>query len=91
MCQESQEGARPRKEKDSISSILIGASTAERSMSSEADLNFRMFKAENGHVMEVRQYDRRTDRNSNKLYLITDDQDLGAEISKIITLESLRN
>lgn len=63
----------------------------DRGMSSDADLSFRMYKAENGHVMEVRHYDRRIDRNSNKLYLITDDQDLGAEISKIITIESLRS
>ena len=66
------------------------AVVSDRGMNSDADLNFRMYKAENGHVMEVRHYDRRTDRNTNKLYLITDDQDLGAEISKIITVESLR-
>jgi len=69
---------------------LQHAVVADRGMNSDADLNFRMYKAENGHVMEVRHYDRRTDRNTNKLYLITDDQDLGAEISKIITVESLR-
>jgi hypothetical protein len=62
----------------------------DRGMSSDANLNFRMFKAANGYVMEVRQYDRRTDRHNNELYLITDDQDLGAEISKIITLESMK-
>lgn len=67
-----------------------GLAMVERGMGSDADLNFRMYKAENGHVMEVRHYDRRTDRHNNKLYLITDDQDLGAEISKIITVESLR-
>lgn len=67
-----------------------GAVLVERGMGTSEDLNFRMYKAENGHVMEVRHYDRRTDRNTNKLYLITDEQDLGAEISKIITVESLR-
>ena len=67
-----------------------GAVMVDRGMGGSEDLNFRMYKAENGHVMEVRHYDRRTDRHNNKLYLITDDQDLGAEISKIITVESLR-
>jgi hypothetical protein len=66
------------------------AQMVERGMG-DPDLNFRMYKAENGHVMEVRHYDRRTDRHQNKLYLITDEQDLGAEISKIITVESLRS
>lgn len=67
-----------------------GMAMVERGMGSGEDLNFKMYKAENGHVMEVRHYDRRTERHNNKLYLITDDQDLGAEISKIITVESLR-
>ena len=55
-----------------------------------ADLNFRMYKAENGWVMEVRQHDRRTDRQHTNLHLIADNEELGDSIAKIITLESLR-
>lgn len=91
MCKRAWEEAQ-QSEKESMGQIKMssGAAMVERGMGSDADLNFRMYKAENGHVMEVRHYDRRTDRHNNKLYLITDDQDLGAEISKIITVESLR-
>jgi len=81
---------RPEKLSKGEAMQIQHAVVSDRGMNSDADLNFRMYKAENGHVMEVRHYDRRTDRHTNKLYLITDDQDLGAEISKIITVESLR-
>lgn len=54
------------------------------------DLNFKMFRAENGYVMEVRQHDRKTDRQTVNLHVITEEQDLGTAISHILTLESLR-
>jgi len=78
----------------SISSI-VGAKTAnlvreDRSLDANPDLNFRMFRAENGYVMEVRQMDRRTDRHSINMHLITDEEDLGQRIAQIITIESLK-
>jgi hypothetical protein len=54
-------------------------------------LNFKIYKASGGTVLETSSYDRKTDRHNNSLYIITDSQDLGKEIGKIITLESLRS
>jgi len=54
-------------------------------------MNFKVYKASGGTIIETNQYDRRTDRHTNGLYIITDDKDLGKEIGKIITMESLRN
>jgi hypothetical protein len=53
-------------------------------------LRFNLYKAHGGFVIETRSYDDRTDRNINKLYVITEDKDLGTELGKIITMESLR-
>ena len=53
-------------------------------------LRFNLYKASGGYVIEIRSYDDRTDRNINKLYVITEDKDLGVEIGKISTMESLR-
>jgi hypothetical protein len=53
-------------------------------------LNFKVYKASGGTVLETSSYDRKTDRHNNSLYVITDEKDLGKEIGKIITLESLR-
>jgi uncharacterized membrane protein YjjP (DUF1212 family) len=49
-----------------------------------------MFRAENGYVMQVHQMDRKTERQTVNLHVITEDQDLGQAISHIITLESLK-
>ena len=54
------------------------------------DLNFKMFRAENGYVMEVRCHDRKTERQHVNLHVITESEDLGTAISHILTLESLK-
>lgn len=59
---------------------------------SEADpiLNFRVFDAVGGSVVEFRRYDRKTDRCDTTTYIITKDQDFGEKISKIANLEILK-
>jgi hypothetical protein len=73
---------------------IVGMKTSELisrdRMDCSPDLNFRMFRAENGYVMEVRYSDKRTERTTTNLHLISDDQDLGQSIAHIITLESLK-
>jgi hypothetical protein len=61
----------------------------EASLSSEG-MRFQLYRASGGYVIETRYYDRKTDRNENKMYVITEDQDVGHAIGKIITMESLR-
>ena len=53
-------------------------------------MRFQLYKASGGYVIETRLYDERNDRNINKLHVITEDKDLGEELGKIITMESLR-
>lgn len=55
----------------------------------ERTMTLNVTKANGGWVIENRQYDKRTDRNNNSVHIITDDKDLGKEIGKIITFESL--
>jgi hypothetical protein len=59
---------------------------------SEAEpiLNFRVFGAVGGQVIEFRRYDRKTDRSDTTTYIITKDQDFGEKISKIANLEMLK-
>lgn len=54
-------------------------------------MNFTVHRANGGHIIEYRQYDRHKDRSDNKLHIITDDKDIGEELGKIITFESLRS
>ena len=53
-------------------------------------MNFTVYRANGGHVIETRQYDRKRDSNDHSLHIITDDKDLGEEIGKIITFERLK-
>jgi hypothetical protein len=52
-------------------------------------MNFTVYSASGGKVIQIRTYDERTDRHSSSLYVITDKEDLGEELGLIITKESL--
>jgi hypothetical protein len=54
-------------------------------------MNFSIYSASGGHVMEYRMYDEKTDKMINNLHIITSDQDMGERIGLIVTTEILRN
>ena len=56
----------------------------------EESLNFKVYNAHGGKIVEFTRYDRRTDRHENDLYIITKDQDFGERIAKIATFETLK-
>ena len=56
----------------------------------DTGLNMRVFKAIGGRIVSFNHYDRKTDRESKSVYIITDEQDFERELGKIITLESMR-
>ena len=64
--------------------------TTEQSLTSHG-MNFTVYKANGGFVVEHRVYDRKNDCNNNSLHIITPNQDLGEELGKIITYESILN
>lgn len=60
------------------------------SVNSDPVLQFRVFSAVGGKVVEFSHYDRKTDRRNSTTYIITNEQDFGERISKIATMESLK-
>jgi len=60
------------------------------SLDSDKGIRFQVYKANGGMVVETNTYDRHKDRHHTSLYIVTDDQDLGKELSKIITMETLK-
>ena len=63
--------------------------------SNGADLNSHSFRlniygASGGTIIETTKYDRKSDENRHSLHVVTEDKDLGQELSKIITMEQLR-
>jgi hypothetical protein len=52
-------------------------------------LNFTVYSATGGKVVQIRTYNIATDRSTSMLYIISDKEDLGKELGHIITIESL--
>lgn len=57
---------------------------------SDPVLNFKVYSAVGGKIVEFRKYDRNRDRSETQTYIITNDQDFGDRIAKIATMESLK-
>lgn len=87
-----------RNEEDSYTkNQLVGASTRGLQINPnqsidqpERAIQFTVYNANGGRVVETRRYDRQKDRHTNGLYVITNDMDFGREIDKIITMEALK-
>ncbi len=73
---------------DELESV-VGQDIEGARFSSEG-MRFQLYRASGGYVVETRVYDHRNDRSDIKMYVITEEQDVGHEIGKIITMESLR-
>lgn len=52
-------------------------------------MNFVVYGATGGKIVEFSSYDQHTDRQTRNLYIVTDKEDLGEELNLIITKESL--
>jgi hypothetical protein len=84
---------RQGQERESAKAVnrLSNSLSVERSIDQpERAIQFTIYSASGGRVVETRRYDKKTDRHTNGLYVINNDADFGKEIDKIITMEALR-
>ena len=72
-------------------SVCISSRETNDCIEGEPVLNFKVYNAIGGKVVEFRYYDRIKDRSHNQTYIITNDQDFGDRIAKIATMESLKS
>ena len=81
-------------EQDVEPGLILGSKRAtvraREDFDADNGLNMQLFKAVGGRIVSFNHYDRKTDRTSRNVYIITDEQDFERELSKIITLESMR-
>lgn len=54
-------------------------------------LRFTVMSANGGVIIQLRQYDRKTDRNNNSTYIITDDEDVATRVGQIVSMELLKS
>lgn len=53
-------------------------------------MTFTIYPANGGHVLEYNEWDPITDRNTQRLYIISSSQELGEGIAQVITMEHLK-
>lgn len=53
-------------------------------------IRLQVYKASGGFVVETRNYDRVKDRHNTSMHIVTDEEDLGERLGKIVMMEALR-
>ena len=64
--------------------------TTRGGVDKDADLNFKIYSATGGYVMEFRRYDRRTDNSNTNLYVIGKEDDIGERVARIVNMEIMK-
>ena len=78
----------------SIDKLQTGISISEDRPSigsSKHRMNFVVYRANGGMMVEYNRYDERKDQHHCELHIVHPDQDLGAALGKIVTFESLKS
>jgi hypothetical protein len=68
----------------------ISTISGRNHIDSEPTLQFKVYSAVGGKIVEFTRYDRKSDRHDHQVYIIGKDEDFGEKIAKISTLEVLR-
>ena len=68
----------------------ISTISGRNHIDSEPTLQFKVYSAVGGKIVEFTRYDRKNDRHDHQVYIIGKDDDFGEKIAKISTLEVLR-
>lgn len=75
--------------KNSEKGLIVHSENTNRP-DEEPILNFRIYSATNGQILEFRRYDRKNDRNHTTMYIIEKDRDIGEYVNKCLSLEMLK-
>jgi hypothetical protein len=79
-----------RDQPDCYSTSKNSISVSTRDVNSDPTLQFKVYNAIGGKVVEFSRYDRQKDRNFHDIYIIGKDEDFGEKIAKIAMLEVLK-
>lgn len=62
-----------------------------RDVGSDPTLQFKIYSAIGGRVVEFSRYDQKADRHHHDIYIIGKNEDFGAKIAQIAMLESMKD
>lgn len=71
-------------------SKVVSVRDISNNVEGEPVLNFRIYSANNGKIIEFSKYDLLKDRTQRSVYVCQPDDDIGEKISKYVNLELLR-
>jgi hypothetical protein len=74
---------------DSVEECYASVAVEQDRLGSEG-MRLQIHKASGGFVVETRNYDQRKDQSKYTMYVITEEQDLGESLGKIVMMEALR-
>jgi hypothetical protein len=75
----------------STATLKSANSISGRDVHSDPTLQFKIYNAIGGKVVEFSRYDRQRDKAFHDIYIIGKDEDFGAKIAKIAMLEVLKD
>ena len=81
---------RASREQDSYAAVSPKNMLSTRDINTDPTLQFKVYNAVGGKIVEFSRYDRKTDHSDHQIYIIGKDEDFGEKIAKISTLEVLR-
>ena len=70
---------------------IVSSRQSKESRLRSNGLDFTIYMASGGYVIEYHSYDFKKDESINRIHVIPEGDDVGESISKIITLELLRS
>jgi hypothetical protein len=76
-------------DQDEYANLSIDEARSPDLQSNSFRLN--VYGASGGIIIETTRYDRKSDENRHSLHVVTEEQDLGEQIAKIITMEQLKS
>ena len=82
-----------RQEQDCYPTTKLSSmnSVSTRDVNSDPSLQFKIYNAIGGKVVEFSRYDRKSDRSHHDIYIIGKNEDFGEKIAKIAMLETLKD
>lgn len=68
----------------------IAVSDVEHRPDQPPVLNFRIYNAANGQILEFSRYDRKNDQHIHTVYIVEKDKDIGEYVAKCLSMELLK-
>jgi hypothetical protein len=82
---------RAGREQDCYATVSPKNMLSTRDVNSDPTLQFKIYNAIGGKVVEFSRYDRKSDCSHHDIYIIGKNEDFGEKIAKIAMLESLKD